>query len=627
MNIKDMALDELKKLYARANKVYNNDPNGKLVMTDDEFDALERKIRKVDHAWTGLRATGAPVNKKVEVRLPHFMPSLAKIYPEKLEKWRAKQKTKLWLMMQKLDGSALIGTYRKGRCVFLATRGDGTLGKDISFLIPFLNLPAVKEKSEFSLRFEAVVLNKVWAKKWKSDFDNPRQMANGLLNRRTEHPGMKDICLVVLGVYDKPLMAGFKWALDQGFTVVVHRIVKLGDDFAELLAAERGQAETDIDGLVLAPPEAVFQYSSADRPKWTVAIKVNDESGAVLATVSKIIWQVSRTGRWTPKIYIEPMRIGSVMVKNCTAHNAQWMNDRGIGVGAVVKLVRAGDVIPKIVGVQTRAKKLSVPDGAYTLQGVHYVESERSRDADVREIHHFFATLGIEHIAAKTVAKLYDGGFTSVLHHLKSYGIRMTGYTEAGMGRAMTGKIYGECSRVFHDEGVTILKLMNASNCFESFGERKLQMIENHYRDHLGDPNALATYVKSPMAFLMNEKNWVSVTSIKGVGDASARQFFEGVMRFKMWLSPILKTKLIKINKPEAPIKKKKVGGDLAGQFVTFTGYRDLTHEQAVTDRGAEVVSFGSKTTILIYKQGGKMSTKLDKARDKGVRVLTFKEL
>ncbi len=619
-----MTLAQDKKLYTAANKIYNDDPNGKLILTDSEFDALERKIKKQDPTWVGLRATGAVVNKKVAVTLPHFMPSLSKVYPEHLDKWRAKQSIKRWLMMQKLDGSALIGTYRKGVCVFLATRGDGTIGKNISFLIPYLNLPRIAEKSEVSFRFEAVVTNAAWGKKWKDDFDNPRQMANGLLNRRAEHPGMKDISLVVLGVYGMSMMAGLKWAMSQGFTVVRNRIIKIDDDFEKLLEAEREVAETDIDGIVLAPPEADFHYDNADRPKWTVAFKVNDESNAVEATVVDIIWQISRNNRWTPKIFIKPTKIGAVMVQNCTAHNAQWMNDRRIGVGAVVKLVRSGDVIPKIIGVVKKAAQPSHPPGEFYEKGVHYFATERNKDADVREIHHFFQVLGIEHIASKTVAKLYDEGFTDVMSHITSYGRRMAGYTEAGMGSAMTAKIYAECERVFRTEGVTLLKLMNASNCFESFGERKLEMIEQHYLSQgLNDP--LKAFVKMKAGELGSSQ--AQIRDIKGMGEKSAEQFLDGVSKFKFWFAPILKTKLILINPPELKKKKTQVKGDLAGQFVSFTGYRDKTHEASVEARGAEVVSFGSKTTILIYKDGGKKSTKVEKAQEKGIKVTTFEAL
>lgn len=622
-----MNIDEMKKLYTKANKVYNNDPNGKLLMTDSEFDTLERRIKKVDPEWTGLRATGAKVNKKVEVRLPHFMPSLSKVYPEDLAKWRAKQKVKLWLMMHKLDGSALIGTYRKGRCVFLATRGDGTLGKDISFLIPFLNLPVIKEKSEVSLRFEAVVKKEVWAKKWAETFDNARQMANGLLNRRNEHKGMRDISMVVLGVYDRSVLAGLQWARSQGFDTVRCEIVRITYNFEELLTTMREQAEYDIDGAVLAPPDADFQYESADRPKWTAAFKVNDDASAVETRVVDVIWQLSRTNRWTPKIEIAPTKMKGVTVTYATAHNAEWLHERKIGIGAVVKVVRSGDVIPKIVGVVKAAKKLPYPPGSYEKAGVHYYAIGQHKEAEVREIYHFFSTLGIENIARKSLDKLYDAGFTKTIDHIVAYGRRMAGYTEAGMGDAMTAKIYADMGRVLTDNGITLLQLMNASNCFESFGERKLTLVQNHYMKK-GDKDPLKVFLQmNDQQHGLAWKDIVADKKIKGMAESSARQFLEGMVRFKEWFRPIHKTKLIKIVPPVVSAQKKKVVGKLTGQKVSFTGYRNAEHEAAIEAMGGEVVPFGGKTTLLLYKAGGKSSSKIDKARAKGLAVSTFEEL
>lgn len=627
-----MTLNEKKKLYLKANKAYNNGDTSPL--TDAQFDKLEREIAKEDPDWVQLKKTGAKVGKKVEVRLPAFMPSLHKRYPEDIDKWVSKQKQVL-MWSHKLDGSALIGRYRAGRCEFLATRGDGTLGKDISFLIPFLNLPKIAAKGEVLMRFEALMRTQTFKAKYtkaklgeKKGFDNARNMVAGLLNRQDASPYLKDVDLVVLGVYDQPIHAGLSWAARQGLMVATRNLIhsnRTAEDFERLLANQRKVSAYDIDGLVLIDPDQTFAYDSADRPKFTVAFKVNDDENAVTATVVAIVWQLSRTGRWTPKIEIKPISIGGVTVTYATAHNAQWMTERRIGVGAVVKLVRSGDVIPKIVGVVKKAAQPSHPPGEFYEKGVHYYATERSKDADVREIHHFFSTLGIEHIAQKTVAKLYDAGLTTVLDHMNAYGVRMKGYREAGVGEAMTSKIYDEFSRVFHKEGVTLIKLMNASNCFESFGERKLQMIEDHYVKQ-GDSNPMRTFVKMKAEDLARDRQNKTIESIKGMGSASSEQFFDGLWRFYSWFKPLAKTKLVKINAPE--MKTKKVSkGKLSGQFVSFTGYRSEEQEQALTTQGAEIIKLGAKTTILLYNPKGKFMAKVDAARAKGIKVCTYKEL
>ncbi len=302
-----MTLIEKKKLYKKANAAYFNDQP---IMTDADFNRLELAIAKEDPDWKELKKTGAKVGKKVAIKLHKLMPSLAKCYPETIAKWIAKQKSKILLALHKLDGSALQGRYRNGRCFQLATRGDGTTGKDISFLIPFLKLPVITDKSEVTLRMEAVMSNAVFNKKWlrkseddKDGFDNPRNAVNGLLNRTSRHTAMADIDMVVLGVYGKTMQEGLKWAHKQGFLTATRKEVATdSDNWEALLIQARTASLYDIDGLVLVPPDQVFDYDSADRPKWTTAYKVNDDEGAVEVTVLKIIEQISRNDRISPKI-------------------------------------------------------------------------------------------------------------------------------------------------------------------------------------------------------------------------------------------------------------------------------------------------------------------------------------
>jgi len=196
----------------------------------------------------------------------------------------------------------------------------------------------------------------------------------------------------------------------------------------------------------------------------------------------------------------------------------------------------------------------------------------------------------------------------------------------AGLGWTMAAKVFAEMDRVFRDDGVTLLKLMNASNCFESFGERKLQMIEDHFAKK-GDADILRVYVQMKVAQLEDPNQLIRIEAIKGLGKESAKQFFEGLMKFKLWFAPIAKLKLIRVINPVPKKEKKSVKGILTGSNISFTGYRDKEHEAWVESQGGTIISFGSKTTILLYKESGKASSKVDKASDKGITVYTFDEL
>jgi NAD-dependent DNA ligase len=626
-------LAEKKKLYIKASKAYyNGAARRKPIMTDAEFNKLEREIEKVDPKWPQLKKTGVKVDKKIEVPLTYFMPSLNKIYPETADKWLARRKVTAYTASHKLDGNSLQGTYTGKKWTRLVTRGDGTDGGDISFLIPHLNLPQLRVTSgEYVFRFEAVMKAKTFEKKWSiaalgedEGFDNARNLVSGVLNRRKPHKSLKDIDFVVLGVYDMDYAEGLEWADGQGLLTVKRSLMKTLD--AESLSArlrlERQKAEYEIDGLVLVPPDQHFQYDNADRPKHSVAFKINEDEDAEETVVEEVIWQISRTNRIVPKIRVRPVKMKGVEVTYATAHNAQWMTERGIGVGAVVKLVRSGDVIPKIVEVTKKAKKAAKPDVAYKIEGVHFVTQGRHKEADVREIHHFFSTLGIEHIAAKTVSKLYDAGLVSVADHLNAYTCRFGQYATAGIGDGMRKKIYTEFQRVLDDEGVSLIKIMNASNCFDSFGERKLQMIQDYYAKH-GNPDVLRELVKMQPTIMNYDGLRGAIAEIKGMGNISASQFVDGLEAFHKWFKLVLKVHKIKINAPVAKVKKSGKG-KFAGEFVSWTGYRSEDQEEEVEAQGGDIIKLGAKTTILFYNPNGKFMAKVEAARAKGIKTLVW---
>jgi NAD-dependent DNA ligase len=608
-----MTLTEKKKLWLKAVNAYNNK---KAIMSDASFDDLELSINDVDPKWLKAQGTGAKVDKKTEVALVEFMPSLTKFYPEKIEKRIAKCENSQ-IIMDKLDGSALQVVYERGLPIKVITRGDGTYGGDISFLIPHLNIPKkISDKNFTVLRCEAVMKARTFAAKYSSEAENARALVNGALNRMKPSPALKDTDIVVLGVYHRILLIGLKLAAANKFSVVRYEVLP-AHKITKLLTQRRKTSVYDMDGLVSADINAMFEYKNADKPKWIWAYKENESiEDATKATVKQIIWQESRKGLLVPKIEINPVRLGGTTVTFATAHNAKWMIDRGIGPGAIVQIVRSGDVIPKIVGVVKKGK-IQLPKVDHDMQGVHFVALERTIDADVRAIHHFFTTMGIEFIASKTIEKLHAAGITTVQEHLADYGMRLTRYQEAGISTKMCTKIYTEYSRVFSN-GVLLRDLMVASNTMAAgIGERKLKAIEAHYKDV---PNILAELVKGDEKFIR-----LRVSKVAGFKDRSLGLLIDSITNFRPWLRHALKH--IKVRKPVAAIEKKIVKGKLRGQRISFTGYRDVVEETWIEKNGGLVVPFGAQTQILLFRPTGKASSKVRKAQDKGIQTLFFKDL
>ncbi len=614
-----MNLAEKKDLYMKASdKYYNN--RGRTKLTDAEFDKLEQAIRKADPKWDQLAKTGvAAKNKKTEVALEFLMPSLRKHYPDTFPKFLAKQQSVL-LAMNKLDGGALQLTCDKGVPTKLVTRGDGTRGGDISFLIPHLNLPKrIALTTKVVFRCEALMATSTFDKKYANEFENARNLVNGWLNRKTPHEGLKDVDIVVLGMYGSSMHEGLRHAADLGFNVVTNARVACDTDFSALLAARRKKSKYAMDGLVVCASMHVFAYEDADKPKWVVAYKENEATeDATKATVVEILWQDSPKSRLIPKIKIKPVRIGGTTVTYATSHNAQWMIDKGIGPGAVVQLVRSGDVIPKIVGVIKKAEP-QLPAVAYKQVGVHFVAVNRSAEADVRALHKFFKVMGIEFLATKTIATLYAEGFKTPQHYMKLWSINNNAqFLNAGIGKVMAAKIYAELNRVFKP-GVLLRDLMVASNCFDSgLGDRKLRAIERFYKQ---DTNVLASLVKGDI-----DKLSAKLLRVPGFSDKSADLIVDGMPRFKAWLRKTLI--YVKVRKPVASTVKAPVAkGKLTGFVVSFTTYRNRDHEKWVADNGGEVAAFGARTQYLIYRETGKANNKIEKAKAKGIKVCTFEAL
>ena len=362
-----LTLVEKKAAYKEAKAQYYNAGNSEL--TDAEFDALEDSIRTEAPNWAGLKATGIKaerIGKKSEVDLTVPMPSLDKLQagnPVKLNRWLTTSISEAHVVVsEKLDGSSVQGEYHYGKLVRLTTRGDGVVGKGVNYFIPHVNLPAMvkgfKAKSLVVIRFEAVMKRKTYAKKWAGEYDSARALASSLLNRQDVAPALADLDFVALRVLRPlvPLSEGLDMISIQGFNTTKYDVCftsRLTDGFlTKRLATVRQTSEYETDGLVIHSDEAGLTVTG-DRPKYARAYKVNDEDSAPVTRIVRIQWQPSQFGVLVPKAIIEPVKFGGVTVKQAALHNAKWAIERGCGVGAVVKVLRSGDIIPKIVSVET----------------------------------------------------------------------------------------------------------------------------------------------------------------------------------------------------------------------------------------------------------------------------------
>ena len=591
-----MNLEQAKQKYKEAQVAYYS---GSPIMSDQTFDRLEGWIKSKEPNWEGFRKPGN--DRKVEVKLPQFLPSLNKLYPEYIDQWYDKFIRLNWVYMAKLDGNSVYLEYVKGKPRRLITRGDGEYGKDISYFIPYLPIPKkIEYKDRIGFRCEAIIRKSDFESKYNERFDNARNMVAGLLNRKTPDKALADIRLIVLGVFDRPLVDGLKFAFNLGFETVYYRIDKPRKQQVHFEQIKQGKYEAD--GVVICEPDWIYHYDNAEKPKaHIIAYKENVQYADSIVT--DVIYQISSAGRIIPKIKIEPVNLSGASIEYCTSHNAKWMVDHGIGIGAKVRITRSGDVIPKIIDVLEKGE-IVYPACEYKMKGVHFIATSRSKEQVVRMLTKFSSTLGIESIKEKTYSTLYDCGVTS-LHKLLVFA-----HVNNGQQRLQNkfgdkkGLMIYEALQTIVNTRWPIAKLMIASCVFNTIGEKRLNAIQQLDFDLL----ELSSWK------LVDIKN--SIQS-PGIGEATALQIAQGLVDFrKFYLTN--KSLLAKPLPYKKPVNK---NGKLKGLRIAFTGYRSKEQAEIIEYHGGIVDSFTSKTNILLYSKTGKASSKIAKA---GSRAMTW---
>lgn len=638
MNFRKMTLDEKKVLYTKAMWSYHNEK--RQIITDKEFDKLEDLIREEEPTWEKLGKTGVRTfDRKMEVALTEFMPSLNKHYPEAIQTGLNRIEPRTALVMDKLDGTALQLRFENRKPYSLTTRGDGTLGRDVSYFIPALietgRIPAeIDRDGTVVLRIEGVMKKKTFAEKWsveaigeKDGQDNSRQLCNGVFLRKEPGPELADIDLKVLGVYGMPLVDGLDWAKRNGFDVVHSEQYNLSKVDAakfltDILNARRNEGDYEIDGLVVTDASFVLNYNSADKPKAIWAFKVNADDTADEVVVQDIEYAKTRTGKISIVARIPPTRMDGVVVERVTVHNAAWMLERNIGIGSVIKVLRSGGVIPKIVDV-LEPGEFKAPPWPYRQEGRFFVVDTPQnvigsnavlpdKDIAIAQIRFFVTTLGIELLAEKTIEKLYDVGLCSALDYIqlvRSETEMRAKLLSSGLGDGQAANIIAELTRVLLNT-INLKTLMVASGCMEGgIGTRKLSSLEDYGLSMDGLMTMTVTEIKD------------TLQQIDGWSDKTIGALTTGVERFLKWFEQVQDA--IKTD-GSLPAKVKKVGA-LLGKKICFTGYRSQEQADIIEAQGGEIAaSFSGSTDILLYKFDGKKSSKVEKAGD---RALTWEQL
>lgn len=356
-------------------------------ITDAQFDLLLQKLQVLEDKNPELREADSPTlhvgggfSTQFEQR-DHIekMMSLDNVFDlEELATWFDRVEKDIeepqYLCEVKVDGLAINLTYENGQLVRGLTRGNGVTGEDVTLNVKTIkNLPHVllgeNHPSLIEIRGEVFFpiaafneLNDSLEESGKQLFANPRNGAAGSLRQKDPRvTASRPLSVVVHGVGAKE---GVSFNSQSGAYAVLKKLGlptsdrykvcgtrKEVEQFIQYYADHRHDVEHEIDGVVIKVDSLSQQQQlgfTSRAPKWAIAYKYPPEE--VTTKLLDIRVSIGRTGRVTPFAFMEPVKVAGSTVTNATLHNAEEIARKGVLIGDIVVIRKAGDVIPEVLG-------------------------------------------------------------------------------------------------------------------------------------------------------------------------------------------------------------------------------------------------------------------------------------
>jgi len=382
--------NELVELIKKANYEYHVMDDAQ-TLTDEEYDNYLRQIYDVEEKHPEWKREDSPTNQIGGVILDKFekithnipMMSLADVFNEDEirtfdERIKKEGINPKYVCELKIDGLSVSLKYEKGVLVSGATRGNGVIGEDITHNVKTIKQIPLKlsEPIDIEVRGEIYMskktlesLNKERIAKKETPFKNCRNAAAGSVRQLDSTVAAKRRLEVWIYHLPNPEDYGIKThheALEfmeiLGFrTNPNNKLVNNIDEVMEFIK-EKGELRSslpyDIDGVVIKLDDLKAHETMGNTiryPKWAVAYKFPAEE--VETKLNDIIFTVGRTGQITPNAVLEPVMVMGSLISRATLHNADYCKSKDIRIGDTVKIIKAGDVIPRVESVVITARK------------------------------------------------------------------------------------------------------------------------------------------------------------------------------------------------------------------------------------------------------------------------------
>lgn len=645
--LESLTKEDLNNIILVANKQYHAflEKNTPLTLTDHEYDIVKECLEKKHPDATALKEIGSEVvHSKQKVELPVNMPSMDKIKPDTdaLDSWKKKYRGP-YVLSCKLDGVSGL-YYTMNNQTRLYTRGDGTIGQDITGVLNYIHLPQIPN---VIIRGEFIIKKKEFETHYSKTASNIRNMVAGIINQKKHDPAKtKSVDFVAYEVIEPVLSPSQQMAFlkENHFNTVQHETTKMptttpatspitthttitNETLSNTLVKWRAEYEYEIDGVIVAN-DAIYERTSTN-PKHAFAFKMVISDQLAETQVTDVIWTPSKDGYLKPRVRVNPVKINGVKIEYVTGFNGQYISKNKIGIGAVIQLVRSGDVIPYIKSVVVPAETAKMPDVPYTWteSNIDILLSNKADDPVVleKQITGFFTGLDVEGLSTGNVKRIMQAGYNTVAKIIK---MSETDFLDVeGFKEKLASKVHSSIHEKIDKSN--LVKILAASNQMgRGMGERKIKPILEAY------PFILTSTETDAEKEIMLQK-------INGIGKENAKVFVENIRNALDFLSqcdlmhkvPTKQTQLTNPNTdPSAdPVANPIINKDhpIHGKTVVFTGFRDKEMMKTLEEKYAVNVttSITKNTYMVIVKTKTETNSKIDKANSMKIPILSIDEL
>ncbi len=649
-------LKKLSKEIKKHNNLYHNLDSP--IITDAEYDKLIIENNDLETKYPNLilnespnKSVGSKIKSKFK-KIYHLsqMYSLGNAFNEndlleflkRINRFLNQPETSRYkfLCEPKIDGLSLNLLYKNGKLISAGTRGDGTIGENVTEnIIMIQDIPKYLKKDFpdlIEIRGE-IYINKEDFNKINDDpnqkekFANPRNAAAGSLRQLdTSISHKRPLKFIAHGVgkssksyktiadYYKDLK---KWKIPTNKLSIYSNSINEVVNYYNKINAKRSEIEFDIDGLVIKIDDMYLQNRLGyvgKNPRWAIALKFSAEKA--ITVVEEIDYQVGRTGAITPVARLKPVNIGGVVVSNVSLHNFDEINKKNINILDSVEIERAGDVIPyvtKLIKKNNNSKKnILPPKYCPTCNSKTIKEKDEAvlrcsnkygcKSQIIGQIIHFISkkSLNIDGFGEKQVKQFFDYKFINKredIFNLEKYKkdiINIDGWGELSYSNLI--------------DSINNSKNISLEKFIYSLGIR-----------YIGEINSeiLARDFKDLDSLILSIKNKDSLINIDGLGPKAISSLIEYFSNDNNIISIKKIQKILNISNKNIILKN----NFFSNKNLVFTGtLSSLSRDEAkymAKSNGAKILSSVTKNTDFLII-GEKPGSKVKKAKSLAVKII-----